>query len=118
MATDKLIITRRGFGIGLVGGAAALAMPLPAVALTVDQAKTLVGKAVGDVNATINSGKSEKAMFGDFERIFRNYADVPVIARSALGTAARSASAATTAGGAAKSMSATHMAMPLSAGTP
>lgn len=94
MATDKLIITRRGFGIGLVGGAAALAMPLPAVALTVDQAKTLVGKAVGDVNATINSGKSEKAMFGDFERIFRNYADVPVIARSALGTAARSASAA------------------------
>lgn len=94
MATDKLIITRRGFGIGLVGGAAALALPLPAVALTVDQAKSLVGKAVGDVNATINSGKSEKAMFGDFERIFRNYADVPVIARSALGTAARSASAA------------------------
>lgn len=94
MATDRLIITRRGFGIGLVGGAAALAMPVAALALTVDQAKTLVGRAVGDVNASINSGKSEKAMFGDFERIFRSYADVPVIARSALGTAARSASAA------------------------
>lgn len=94
MATEKLIFTRRGFGIGLVGGAAALALPLPAAALTVDQAKALVGKAIADVNKTINSGKSEAAMFGDFERIFARYGDVPVIARSALGTAARSASAA------------------------
>lgn len=94
MANDRLIITRRGFGIGLVGGAAALALPLPAAALTVDQAKSLVGKAVAEVNSTINSGKSETAMFGDFERIFARYADVPVIARSALGPAARTASAA------------------------
>lgn len=92
MATDKLIITRRGFGIGLVGGAASLALPMPAMALTVDQARALVGKAIGEVNATINSGKSASAMFGDFERIFSRYADVPVIARSALGPAARSAS--------------------------
>jgi phospholipid transport system substrate-binding protein len=94
MANDRLIITRRGFGIGLVGGAAALAMPLQAAALTVDQARTLVGKTIADVNATINSGKSANAMFGDFERIFRTYADVPTIARSALGPAARSASSA------------------------
>jgi phospholipid transport system substrate-binding protein len=40
----------------------------------------------------INSGKSESAMFVDFERIFVRYADVPTIARSALGPAARSAS--------------------------
>lgn len=92
MANDRLIMTRRGFGIGLVGGAAALAMPLPAAALTVDEAKALVGRAIGEVNATINSGKSETAMYGDFERIFARYADVPVIARSALGPAARSAS--------------------------
>ncbi|MCU0900697.1 MAG: ABC transporter substrate-binding protein [Cypionkella sp.] len=92
MATDKLIITRRGFGIGLVGGAAALALPLPAAALTVDQARALVGRAIADVNATINSGKSASAMYGDFERIFSRYADVPTIARSALGPAARSAS--------------------------
>ena len=70
MANDKLIFTRRGFGIGLVGGAAALALPIPAMALTVDQAKDLVGRAINEVNATINSGKSESAMFGDFERIF------------------------------------------------
>lgn len=93
MANDRLIFTRRGFGIGLVGGAAALALPLPAMALNVDQAKDLVGRAIGEVNATINSGRSESAMFGDFERIFVRYADVPTIARSALGVAARSASA-------------------------
>ncbi|MFN3722060.1 MAG: phospholipid-binding protein MlaC [Paracoccaceae bacterium] len=94
MANDRLIITRRGFGIGLVGGAAALAMPMAASALTVDQARTLVGKAVGDVNTLINSGKSANAMYADFERIFTRYADVPTIARSALGPAARAASKA------------------------
>jgi phospholipid transport system substrate-binding protein len=94
MANDRLIFTRRGFGIGLVGGAAALALPLPSVALTVDQAKDLVGRAISEVNATINSGKSEAAMYVDFERIFVRYADVPAIARSALGVAARSASSA------------------------
>ena len=92
MANDKLIITRRGFGIGLVGGAASLALPLPAAALTVDAAKALVGKAVDDVNSIINSGKAEAAMLKDFERVFTRYADVPVIARSALGPAARTAS--------------------------
>lgn len=92
MANDRLIITRRGFGIGLVGGAASLALPLPAAALTVDQARALVGKTISDVNTTINSGKSAGAMIGDFERIFARYADVPTIARSALGPAARGAS--------------------------
>jgi phospholipid transport system substrate-binding protein len=46
------------------------------------------------VNSTINSGKSETAMYGDFERIFTRYGDVPVIARSALGPAARGATSA------------------------
>ena len=94
MANDRLIITRRGFGIGLVGGAASLALPMPVAALTVDQARALVGKTIADVNATINSGKSAGAMYGDFERIFARYADVPTIARSALGPAARGASRA------------------------
>lgn len=94
MANDRLIITRRGFGIGLVGGAAALALPLSAAALTADQAGALVSRAVADVNSTINSGKSASAMYGDFERIFARYADVPAIARSALGPAARGASSA------------------------
>lgn len=94
MATDKLIITRRGFGLGLVGGAAAMVVPTASLALTVEQARALIDKAVADVNASINSGKSQTAIYADFERIFSRYADVPVIARSALGVAARSASSA------------------------
>lgn len=88
-----LSLTRRGFGFGL-GAAALIAMPRPSLALTVDEARDLVGRAVADVNQVINSGKSEQAMYPDFERIFAKYADVPVIARSALGVAARSASKA------------------------
>lgn len=88
-----LALTRRGFGLGL-GAAALIAMPRPSLALTVDEARALVGRAVADVNKVINSGKSETAMFGDFERIFATYADVPNIARAALGPAARTASKA------------------------
>lgn len=82
----------------LAGGAVSaglwLAGVAPAAAFTVDQARALIDRAIGEVNATINSGKSEEAMLKDFERIFARYADVPTIARSALGPAARSASAA------------------------
>jgi len=86
------LMTRRTFATGIIAGAAVILMPWQARALTVDRARALVNKAIGEVNATINSGKSEAAMFQDFERIFSRYADVPTIARSALGVAARSAS--------------------------
>ena len=94
MLNEPNRITRRRFAAGLTLGSVALALPLPAMALTVDQARALINKAIGEVNNTINSGKSETAMYGDFERIFSRYADVPVIARSALGVASKSASAA------------------------
>ena len=89
---SNLLLSRRGFGLGL-GATAALAA-LPAAALTVAQARTLIDNAVGDINRIINSGKSEAQMFPDFERLFVRYADVPTIARSALGVVARSASKA------------------------
>lgn len=81
----------------LAGGAVYAGLLLagaPALALNVDQARNLIDRAIGEVNATINSGKSEAAMLRDFEGIFTRYADVPTIARSALGPAARSASSA------------------------
>ena len=87
-------LTRRAFGAGLVAGTGFLAFALPVRALTVEQSKALIDKAIGEVNATINSGKSEQQMFGDFERIFATYADVAAIARSALGTASKKATAA------------------------
>jgi phospholipid transport system substrate-binding protein len=88
------ILTRRGFAVGLATVATLAALPMPALALTAEAAKSLVDKTVADVNAIINSGKSEAGMLKDFEQLFVNYADVAAIARSVLGTAARSASKA------------------------
>lgn len=87
---SDIILTRRSFGLALGAGLAVSA--LPALALNVDQARALIDKAVGDINKVINSGRSESAMLPEFEKIFARYADVPTIARSALGPAARSAS--------------------------
>ena len=90
---DSLKLTRRAFGAGLAAGTGFMAFALPVRALTVDQARALIDKAIAEVNAIISSGKSEAQMFGDFERLFVTYADVATIARSALGVAAKSASA-------------------------
>lgn len=82
--------SRRGF----LGLSLAAALPLPAFALNDAGAKSLIDTALGEVYRVINSGKPEAQMFRDFEQIFAKYADVPTIARSALGPAARQASAA------------------------
>lgn len=76
----------------LLGGLAVTLVARPALALTDAQARTLINRAVGEINSVINSGKSEGAMFRDFERIFTRYADVSAIARTTLGPPARSAS--------------------------
>ena len=91
---NDMTLSRRSFGIGFVAGAVTLAMPRMALALTVDDARALVGRTIDQLNSIINSGKSESAMLGDFEKLFATFADVPVIARSALGVAAKSASKA------------------------
>lgn len=92
MQNDLSRMSRRRFAAGFALGSVAFALPLPAMALSVDEARGLIDKVVAEVNNVIASGKAETAMFGDFERIFSRYADVPVIARSALGVAAKSAS--------------------------
>jgi phospholipid transport system substrate-binding protein len=89
---NDLPLTRRGFTLALASGLVLAAVPRAALALTVDQARGLVDKTVADINAIINSGKSESAMLRSFEQLFARYADVPTIARSALGPAARTAS--------------------------
>ncbi len=66
-------------------------LPLPAFALNEAQARTLVGKLIGEINAVIASGKSESGMIRDFERIFQRYADTAAIAAYALGVDARRA---------------------------
>jgi phospholipid transport system substrate-binding protein len=66
----------------------------PAAAFDVGDARRLIDSVVDDINAIIASGKAEAGMLRDFEAVFARYADVPTIARSALGPAARTASAA------------------------
>ncbi|WP_241963356.1 MlaC/ttg2D family ABC transporter substrate-binding protein [Paracoccus suum] len=82
--------TRRGF-LGLMAGAGVLAVARPALALSTDGARTLIQHAVADVYSVINSGLPAPQMYARFTDIFVRYADVPVIARSCLGPAARQA---------------------------
>lgn len=90
MKTSSNDLTRRGVLAVTVG--AALVRALPASALTANESAALIQQATASITAVINSGKSESAMYRDFEQIFARYADVPTIARSALGPEARSAS--------------------------
>jgi phospholipid transport system substrate-binding protein len=94
MLNDTSLLSRRRFAAGLALGTVAFALPMRAAALTVEQARSLIDKVVGDINGVIGSGKAESAMIGDFERIFVKYSDVAAIARSALGPAAKQASKA------------------------
>ena len=55
-------------------------------------AEVLVTNLVADINAVISSGSSETLMVKQFEEIFKLYADVPTIARYALGNDARALS--------------------------
>jgi phospholipid transport system substrate-binding protein len=75
-----------------VAAAALAAAPTPSFALDTAEARRLIDDVVADINRVINSGRSEQAMYADFERLFVRYADVPTIARSTLGPEARSAS--------------------------
>ncbi|NOD33164.1 MULTISPECIES: phospholipid-binding protein MlaC [unclassified Ruegeria] len=84
-------LNRRHF----IASSLALALlPMPALAQTEAAAKALVNSVVADINRVIDSGKSEKAMLRDFEKIFVQYGDVPIMARYALGADARTASPA------------------------
>ncbi len=81
----------------ILGSAAASALvvtlqPAPALALNQNDARKLIDGLVKEVNRVIDSGKSERAMYGDFEKIFRKYGDIPYIAAYAMGADGRRAS--------------------------
>jgi len=78
----------------LAGSTACIFVPLQALAFTKEDAKTLVTALVNDINTVIASGKSEQAMFRDFERIFARYSDTSYIAAYAMGVDGRRASTA------------------------
>ncbi|MEP1328215.1 ABC transporter substrate-binding protein [Pseudophaeobacter sp.] len=81
---------RRSFLAGL--SASAVLAPGAVWALNEASASTLINRLVTDINGVIASGKSENAMYREFERIFKNYSDTSYIAAYALGVDARRAS--------------------------
>jgi len=79
--------------IGSLSAAAGLAaLPRAAAALNPATARVMVDKLVDEINRVIDSGKSESAMYRDFERIFNAYADTSYIAAYAMGVDGRRAS--------------------------
>ena len=81
----------------LAGGAALALAGLPgrpAQALTEAEASAFITALVADVTAVINSGQSEAQMLQSFEALFREYADLDIIAQTVLGIPWRSASPA------------------------
>ncbi len=93
MPTSR-IDRRRLVLMGLAGAGAALLPTGGAQAMTQAEARALIGAVMDEVHAIINSSRSESRMLNDFEALFAMRGDIPVIARSALGPPARSASAA------------------------
>jgi len=84
---------RRRFLATLTAGTAAL-QATPALAIDAARARQLIDRLLTDINAVIASGKSETAMYRDFERIFGRYSDTSYIAAYAMGVDGRRATSA------------------------
>ena len=80
---------RRGFLI--TGSAVAAFAATPIAAVTRRDAEKLITRLANDINKSIEARSSEAALFVQFEKIFRKYADVVTMSRYALGADARSA---------------------------
>lgn len=87
-------LTRRSALLGMLSSLALAAIAGRVRALTASGAKELVDSIVADINKVIDAPTSESAKIREFEKIFVRYADVPTIARYALGVDARRATKA------------------------
>lgn len=79
------IASRRDVLSGLSAFGISAFLAGPALAYSTAKAEALITRVVADITSIINSGRSESAMFRDFERLFATYADVPRIAQLVLG---------------------------------
>ena len=84
--------TRRFVMMSFLGIAGLYAPPV--FAFKKSDAEKLIKNLTNDVLGAVNEQKSEDIMFSRFEEIFSKYADVPLIARKALGPTWRGASKA------------------------
>jgi phospholipid transport system substrate-binding protein len=84
--------TRRFVMMSFLGIAGLYAPPV--FAFKKSDAEKLIKRLTNDVLGAVNEQKSEDELFSRFEEIFSKYADVPLIARKALGPTWRGASKA------------------------
>ena len=82
--------TRRFIIMSFLGIAGLYASPV--FAFKKSDAEKLIKNLTNDVLGAVNEQKSEDVMFSRFEEIFSKYADVPLIARKALGPTWRGSS--------------------------
>jgi len=82
--------TRRFVMMSFLGIAGLYASPV--LAFKKSDAEKLIKNLTNDVLGAVNEQKSEDIMFSRFEEIFSKYADVPLIARKALGPTWRGSS--------------------------
>ena len=82
--------TRRFVMMSFLGIAGLYASPV--FAFKKSDAEKLIKNLTNDVLGAVNEQKSDDIMFSRFEEIFSKYADVPLIARKALGPSWRGAS--------------------------
>lgn len=90
--TNSPALPRRAVLAGAGSLMLSAALPTFAFGLTEETAINFIKKVVADVHVIINSGKPEAQMLVDFEAIFRDHSEVPLIAKTALGAPGRSAS--------------------------
>jgi len=90
--TKSPALSRRTVLAGAGGVLLSSTLPTFAFGLTEDSAVQFIKVVMADVDKIINSGKSEAAMLVDFEVFFRGSAEVPLIAKTALGAPGRAAS--------------------------
>lgn len=92
LTIDTPSLSRRAILTGVSSLALTAALPSIAVGLSQNAAVSFIQKVVADVHVIINSGKPEDQMLVDFDAIFRDYGEVSLIAKTALGAPGRKAS--------------------------
>jgi phospholipid transport system substrate-binding protein len=89
-----LISNRRTILAGITASFALVVLPTVGFALTKAQAEKIIDNLSDDIYVVINSGKSNAAMYRDFDRVLGKYAAIDAISRSVLGPPWRSATPA------------------------
>lgn len=80
------------FAVFMISGFPAFQLE-PAHALTTSEAEALIETVAREIRKAINESESESEMFKRFGSVLESYADLPIIARSALGVEWRRATA-------------------------